>query len=148
MCYGIAELCLRNFSCKTIKHFVISTQNILKGITLKHFRIYQILGRKMMGQIWIIGGGKFGENATAKLRQKHPEEHLVVVERIFEKCRKFKEMSIDTVCMGRSGFFSVLPHKQHGSRLDCSRCSGTCCLFMGRRTAFARIFHKSPDHTG
>jgi hypothetical protein len=58
-------------------------------------------------RIWIIGAGRFGRIAAARLKQSQTDARLTVVDRVFEKCVWMKQSSFDVVCMDGIDFLST-----------------------------------------
>jgi hypothetical protein len=66
-----------------------------------------ILNANSSTRIWVIGAGRFGRMAVARLKPLHPDARLTVVDRDFEKCSRIKPASCDPVCMDGIDFLSA-----------------------------------------
>ena len=51
-----------------------------------------------MGELWIIGGGKFGERAVKHLKNRFPGSGITIIEKEPEKCQRLKSFMSKVIC--------------------------------------------------
>lgn len=52
----------------------------------------------LLNSVWVIGGGKFGEMASEKLRIKNSKADITIIEKNPDKCRDLNKRSFNTIC--------------------------------------------------
>jgi hypothetical protein len=66
-------------------------------------------------RVWIIGAGRFGRIAVARLKQLYADAQLTVVDRDFQRCVRMKQIIGDVVCMDGIDFLSTCFSQKNAS---------------------------------